>query len=155
MSSIPRPDLSARPLQMTCECTVNARPEEVFDAWTKRLDAWFGQGHKLHVYEPGPDGRLDLSVTMPEEEHFGGPTIVWEPEREVTFESNWASPERAWPVPTMFTFRLDPLYSATLVAFFHHGFERLGAAAADSFQGYESAWELRHLKTLREIVEGS
>ncbi len=27
MSSIPRPDLSARPLQMTCEYTVNARPE--------------------------------------------------------------------------------------------------------------------------------
>lgn len=35
MSSIPRPDLSARPLQMTCEYTVNAKPSEVYAAWTE------------------------------------------------------------------------------------------------------------------------
>ena len=54
MSSIPRPDLSARRLQMTCEYTVNARPEEVYAAWTKRFDTWFAQtGTLAMVPEPG------------------------------------------------------------------------------------------------------
>ena len=54
MGPIPRPDLSDRPLQMTCEYTVNARPEEVFAAWTKRFDIWFAQvGTLAMVPEPG------------------------------------------------------------------------------------------------------
>ena len=36
---------------------------------------------------------------------------------------------------------------------FHHGFERLGADAADNLEGYEEGWDIRHLKTLRSIVE--
>lgn len=43
MSSVPRPDLSARPLQLSCEYTVNARPEKVYAAWTTRFDIWFAQ----------------------------------------------------------------------------------------------------------------
>ena len=52
VSSIPRPDLSARPLRMTCEHTVNARPEEVFAAWTKRFDTWFAQPGTLVTLPP-------------------------------------------------------------------------------------------------------
>ncbi len=54
MSWIPRPDPSARPLQMTCEYTVNARPEDVYAAWAKRFDTWFAQaGTIAMVPEPG------------------------------------------------------------------------------------------------------
>ena len=39
---------------MACEYTVNARPEEVYAAWTKRFDTWFAQAGTLAmVPEPG------------------------------------------------------------------------------------------------------
>ncbi len=54
MSLIPRPDLSARPLQMTCECSIEAESDKVYAAWTERLDIWFAQpGTLLMVAEPG------------------------------------------------------------------------------------------------------
>ena len=54
MSSVPRPDLSARPLRMTCEHTVEARPDRVYAAWTERFDLWFAQaGTVSMVPEPG------------------------------------------------------------------------------------------------------
>ena len=73
--------------------------------------------------------------------------------REVTFENNWREPY-SWPVPTFWTIRLTPLYDGTLVEIFHHGFERLGKAAADNLQGYEEGWDVKHLKALRSLVEG-
>ncbi len=39
-----------------------------------------------------------------------------------------------------------------MVELFHHGFERLGAEAADNLQGYEEGWDIKHLKALRSIV---
>jgi hypothetical protein len=56
-------------------------------------------------------------------------------------------------VPTLWTIRLTPIYDATLVEIFHHGFERLGVDAADNLEGYESGWDVKHLKALRAIVE--
>jgi uncharacterized protein YndB with AHSA1/START domain len=54
VSSIPRPDLSARTLQLTCEYTVNARPYKVYAAWTEKLDTWFAQAGTLSLApEPG------------------------------------------------------------------------------------------------------
>ena len=40
-----------------------------------------------------------------------------------------------------------------MVEFFHHGFERLGADAADELEGYEEGWGLTHLASLRSLVE--
>tara|TARA_R110002072_G_scaffold101524_8_gene223570 strand:+ start:1148 stop:1597 length:450 start_codon:yes stop_codon:yes gene_type:complete len=54
MSTVPRPDLSGRPLQATCVHTIRAKPEDVFAAWTTRLDCWFAQAGTLDlVPEPG------------------------------------------------------------------------------------------------------
>jgi hypothetical protein len=54
VSSIPCPDLSTRPLQTTCEQTVNAEPEEAYAAWTIHFDTWFAQAGTLAmVPEPG------------------------------------------------------------------------------------------------------
>jgi hypothetical protein len=64
--------------------------------------------------------------------------IVFEPEREMTFESNWEEP-LTWPVPTFMTIRLTPLYDATLVEISPRP-ERPGAEAADNLQGYEEGW---------------
>jgi hypothetical protein len=46
------------------------------------------------------------------------------------------------------------LYDGTHVELFHHGFERLADQAADDLQGYEEGWDVKHLTTLRKIVEG-
>ena len=134
---------------------IQAPPERVWQEFEsfERIAAWFGRGHELHRFEPKLGGQVEMSVEIGgEQRHFGGPVVVLEREREVTFESNWHAPH-AWTVPTFFTLRLTPLYEGTAVEIFHHGFERFGADAADGLQGYEEGWDLKHLKALRAIVE--
>ena len=54
MTAIARPDLSNRPLQMTCEHRIRAKPSAVYAAWTERFDCWFAQaGTVAMVPEPG------------------------------------------------------------------------------------------------------
>jgi uncharacterized protein YndB with AHSA1/START domain len=128
-----------------------ARVWQEFESF-ERIDEWLGNGHQIHIFEPWVDGQVDFSVVIDDEDrHFGGPVLVVEPERELSFESNWQAPYE-WPVPTFWTFRLTALYDGTLVELFHHGFERLGADAADELEGYEGAWDIRHLQALRSIV---
>ena len=134
---------------------IQAPPERVWQEFESfdRIAAWFGIGHELHRFENKLGGQVDLSVRIDgEQRHFGGSVVVYEHAREVSFESNWRG-AHAWPVPTFFTLRLTPLYDGTLVEIFHHGFERLGADAADDLQGYEDGWDVKHLKALRGIVE--
>ena len=81
-------------------------------------------------------GRVVMSVEIGgKRQRYGGPMIVFEPECEMTFENNWEEAPLTWPVPTFMTIRLTPLYDATLVEIFHHGFERLGAEAATICRG--------------------
>lgn len=119
-----------------------------------RLSAWFGRGHELVYFEPVLGGRIELSVVVDDEVRpFGGQVIVWEPGCEMTFEDNWHPPHQ-WPVPTLITLRLVPMYEGTLVELFHHGFERLGASAGAELEAYETGWSVHHLSALKEIVEG-
>jgi uncharacterized protein YndB with AHSA1/START domain len=134
---------------------IQASPGRVWQEFEsfERIAAWFGRGHELHQFEPELGGQVDMSVPIDgTPRHYGGSVVVLEREREVSFESNWRSPH-AWPVPMFFTIRLTPLYDGTTVEIFHHGFERLGADAADYLQGYEEGWDLKHLKALRAIIE--
>jgi len=134
---------------------VQATAEGVWQEFTsfERLAAWFGRGQELEVYEPVLGGRILLSVeTEGARSSFGGPILVFEPARELTFSNNW---ERdGWPIPTLITLRLTPLFDACHVELIHHGFERLGGDASTELQGYEAAWHSRHLDALKEIVEG-
>lgn len=135
---------------------IQAPPARVWDEFLsfERLAGWFGRGHTLERYEPGLGGRVALSVEIDGAAHrYGGPILVFDEARELSWENNWEEPDRAWPVPTLLTIRLSPLYEGTLVELFHHGFERLGAAAADNLEGYEQGWDIKHLSALREIVE--
>jgi uncharacterized protein YndB with AHSA1/START domain len=134
---------------------IQATPERVWQEFETfdRINAWFGRGHELHRFELKLGGQVDMSVEMDgERRHYGGPVVVLDREREVTFESNWVAPND-WPVPTFFTLRLTPVYDGTMVEIFHHGFERFGADAADTLEGYEGGWDIKHLKALRAIVE--
>ena len=119
----------------------------------ERIVAWFGRGHEIHRLDLEVGGEADLSVEIDgERRHFGGTVVVFEPQRELSFESNWHAPH-AWPVPAFLTLRLTPLYEGTLAEVFHHGFERLGSNAGDLLEGYEDNWDLKHLKALRKTVE--
>ena len=134
---------------------IQATPERVWQEFTSfdRLAAWFGRGHQLEAYEPELGGQVLLSVEINSAKRpFGGRILIFEPARELTFSSNWESD--GWPVPTLITLRLTPLYDACHVELFHHGFERFGNEAASDLQGYEAGWDSHHLKALRAIVEG-
>jgi len=133
---------------------IQAPPERVWQEFTsfERLEAWFGQGQQLESYEPEEGGSTLLSVEIDGiKRPFGGPILVFDPGRELTFSNNWQTD--GWPVPTLMTIRLTPLYDGCHVELFHHGFERLGAEAGAVLEGYESGWHSRHLETLKAIVE--
>jgi uncharacterized protein YndB with AHSA1/START domain len=133
---------------------IRATPERVWREFTSfdRLSAWFGRGHELEAYAPELGGQVLLSVEIDgAKRSFGGPILVFEPERELTFSNNWQT--QGWPVPTFITLRLTPLYDACHVELFHHGFERLGGDADAELQGYEAGWHSRHLEALKQIVE--
>ena len=143
------------PLHVRRSILIQAPPARVWQEFEsfERFTAWFGRGHELHEFEARLGSAVDLSIEKEgENRHYGEPILVWEPEREVTFESNWEG-AHAWPVATFFTLRLTPLYDATMVEIFHHGFERFGAEAAGYLEGYEEGWDIKHLKALRSIVE--
>jgi len=133
---------------------IHATAERVWAEFTsfERLAAWFAKGQELEVYQPEPDGQVLLSVVIGGAKRpFGGPILVFEPARELTFSNNWESD--GWPVPTLITLRLTSLYDACLVELFHHGFERLGRDAGSELQAYEAGWHSRHLEALKAIVE--
>ena len=134
---------------------IKAPPARVWKEFVsfETLSQWFGIGHTLHSFEPRVGGSIRLSVEIDgERAGYGGRVLVYEAERELTFESQWDG-ARAWPAPTLITIRLTPVYEGTLVEIFHHGFERFGAIAADELEGYESGWDTKHIKKLRAIIE--
>ena len=135
---------------------LRASPARVWEEFADfdRFAAWFGIGHQLHAYAARVGADVELSVELDGvRRHFGGPITVLEPARELTIESNWHDDVLAWPVPMLWTIRLAPSYDGTAVEIFHHGFERLGAAAGAELEGYESGWDNKHLRALRAVVE--
>ncbi len=114
---------------------------------------WLNLGHQIHRFEPRLGGEVRMSVELDGVEHFfGGQVIAFEPEREISFTSQWQG-EFAWAVPTLWTIRLTQIYDGTQMEIFHHGFERLGGQAADALEDYEAGWDTKHLRALRKRVE--
>ena len=134
---------------------IKAAPERVWQEFEsiERMKRWFGTGHTLLKYEPREGGAVELEV-----EHegrtlrFGGPIVVFESTREVTFENDWI-PSQGWDAPTLITIRLTPALGGTLVELFHHSIERVGDNAGEEHRGFEGGWTLRQLEALRELVE--
>ena len=135
---------------------IQASPSRVWQEFetADRIRRWLDRGHTIHQFEPRIGGQVDMSVEMEgEQRHFGGHVTAYMPEQELSCEMQWQAPHE-WPVPTFWTIRLTAIYDGTQVEILHHGFERLGAMAADQLQGYEGGWDIKHLKALRAIVDG-
>jgi len=134
---------------------IQALPRRVWQEFEsfERITGWLDLGHRVHTFEPKLGGLVEMSVEIDGGRRaYGGRVIVFEPEREISFTSQW-EPPHSWPVPTFWTIRLTPIYDGTQVEIFHHGFERMGAGAADELEGYEGGWDITHLRQLRSIVE--
>ena len=74
---------------------IQATPARVWGEFSsfERVVEWLGLGHQLHVFEPRLGGTVDMSVDIEgQRRHYGGPVLIWESEREVTFASNWHDP---------------------------------------------------------------
>lgn len=144
------------PLHVRRSILISASPAEVWRQFEtpERVKAWLNLGHTLHKIELQVGGEVELSVEIDGgTRFFGGRVLTFDVEQELTFVADWYPPH-AFAVPTFWTLRLSPIYGMTQVELFHHGFERLGADAADHLQGYEQGWDVKHLTALRAIVEG-
>lgn len=133
---------------------INAPPERVWEEFEsfERMRAWFGTGHTLVKYEPRVGGMVETDAGHEGEVlHFSGKVLVFEPPREVTFESDWAG--KGWDAPPLITLRLTPALGGTLVELFHHTIERTGPNASQDHAGFEGGWGMWHLEALRKIVE--
>ncbi len=134
---------------------IEASPARVWKEFESfdRLSLWLNLGHTLHEFDTEVGGNVKMSVNVEGKDRFyGGTVLVFDPEREISFESQWQKPYD-WPVPTLWTIQLTPLYDGTNVELFHHGFERLGLAAAGNLEAYEEGWDVKHLKALRVLSE--
>ena len=135
---------------------INAAPERVWQEFEsfERLREWFGRGHRLLGYEPKTGGDVLLEVDLKEgPKRYGGKVLVFEAPHELTFENDWI-PNDGWESPTLITFRLRLALGGTLVELFHHSIENVGPDADKWHAGFESGWDLKHLKALKQIVEG-
>jgi len=135
---------------------IKAPPERV---WQEIEDPegfrlWFGTGHTLLRYEPKVGAEVELYIVHEgRKRHFGGPILVFDAPRELTFEFQWIPNEENWDAPPLLTIRLTPALGGTIVELFHHSIERIGASAAANHIGFESGWTTRQVEALRELVE--
>jgi uncharacterized protein YndB with AHSA1/START domain len=143
------------PLAVRRSIWIDAKPERVWEEFEtyERMKQWFGTGHVLVAYEPRVGGLVetDPSAMQGEPLRFAGRVTVLDPPRELSFEQDWLG--HGWAAPLVITIRLTSALNGTLVELFHHGFERLGADAADNHRGFESGWGTGQLEELRERVE--
>jgi uncharacterized protein YndB with AHSA1/START domain len=151
MESIPRPDLSDRPLQVTCEYTVNARPEDVFAAWTTLFDIWFAQvGTLAMVPEPGMPYFFYNRDDWGRHPHYGRFLDVRKDELiEMTWMTGNGTSEGTEGAETVLRIELVPKGRATEVRLTHSGF-----VSKQSCDGHQENWPLA-LKILDESLSSS
>ncbi len=148
MSSIPRPDLSARPLQCSCEYTVNARPEKVYAAWTTRFDIWFAQpGTLALVPELGRPYFFYNRDDWGRHPHYGRILDAKENQFiEMTWLTGNGAAEGTEGAETVLRIELVPKGEATQVRLTHSGF-----VSKKSRDGHKENWPLA-LEILDEVL---
>ena len=124
---------------------IDATPARVWEEFAtyERMNEWYGTGHTLVKYEPMVGGMVETEAG---EFRFAGRVIVFEPERELTFEQEWLG--EGWEAAPRITLRLTPVREGTLVELFHHGFERTGQDPGEALLGFENGWTMRQLEAL-------
>jgi hypothetical protein len=123
---------------------VRRKPEEAFSIFTERLSSWWP--HKTHslfkdktasvVMEPRMGGKL-YEVSDSGERKEWGTIVSWDPPRG--FVATW-HPGMDPANPTEVEMRFMAVPEGTRVDLEHRNWEKLGAKAAESREGYEKGW---------------
>ena len=139
MTPVPRPDLSARPLSVSCEHTFDAPPEAVYAAWTTRFDSWFAQpGTVTMVPEPGRPYFFYNRDEWGRHPHYGRFLELAENELvEMTWMTGDGTSEGTEGAETVLRIELSPRGEGTHLRLTHSGFVSEKARA-----GHEENWPL-------------
>ena len=100
----------------------------------ERMKAWYGTGHELTQYEPHVGGVVETQFGDGHPPVARGEVLVFEPNRELTFEQRWIGPDwtgHDWASPVKVTILLTPAAEGTLVELFHHGYDLIGGDPAE------------------------
>lgn len=149
MSAIPRPDLTERPLEMTCDYTVGASPSEVYAAWTTGFATWFAQeGTVSMVPEPGRPYFFYNRNDWGRHPHYGRFLEVSEDQLiEMTWITGNGTAEGTEGAETILRVELTPNGDATDVRLTHSGF-----VSEKSMIGHRDNWPLA-LEILDEALK--
>ena len=124
MNSIPRPDHSDRPFQLTCTYTSAASPHEVYVAWTTKFDLWFAQPGTLSmIAEPGRSWFFYNKHEWGRHPHYGRFLELRENELiETTWITGNGNKEGTEGAETILRIELVPNGSRTEITLTHSGF---------------------------------
>ncbi len=116
-----RPDLSARPWQVTVERDMAAPPSVLYPAWTERLDQWFARRGSVRmrprVNEPFFFETLHENIRQP---HYGRFLRL---EKDRLIELTWTTgPSGTRGAETVVTIELAPKGTGTRLRLIHAGF---------------------------------
>ncbi len=149
MTTAPRPDLSKRPLQATCEYMINATPARVYTAWTERFDLWFAQaGTVAMVPEPGRPYFFYNRDEWGRHPHYGRFLELVENELiEMTWMTGDGTSEGTGGAETVLRVELVDKRGATQVRLTHSGLPTERSRA-----GHQENWPLA-LELLNEALQ--
>lgn len=137
--SIPRPDFSSRPMQMSCEYQLKASPSEVYAAWTERFDTWFAQAGTLSmVPEPGRPFFFYTPDEWGRHPHYGRFLELVENEIvEMTWMTGDGTQEGTAGAETVIRVELAPEGTGTKLRMTHSGL-----VTQKSLDGHRENWPL-------------
>lgn len=150
MNEIPRPDLSNRPLSLTCEHIINASPDQVFAAWSDKFDSWFAQPGTLSLTaQPGQAYFFYNRDDWGRHPHYGRFLDVKPNARiEMTWITGNGTDVGTQGAETVLLIELTHSDDATHLRLTHSGF-----ISEQSRDGHAENWPLA-LEILDEVLRG-
>ncbi|WP_046470871.1 SRPBCC family protein [Allosalinactinospora lopnorensis] len=146
-STLPRPDLTARPHGLTVERMMKAPQEGVYRAWTEEFDAWFAEPGMIRMRAAVDEPYVFVTRHENELHPHHGRFLTLEPHRlvELTWVTGTAGTAGA---ETVVTVELEPSPGGgTLLRLTHTGFyDQAGV------KRHENAWAQHVLPHLDDVL---